>query len=289
MRRIVAAALVVVAALSGGCSSTAEPDSLVDDAGYHVRGDTVYYLNPFPGKAFRIDGADGSTLEVLDRTYARDAEHVYINGNPLPGAQPGSFELLGRPGFSKDSRRVYQHDQPISTDPGRFALLDGGLAKDSTRVYTADGAVLSSDPEGFEIISDDTDYLFARDSGTVYVNNTPVRGASPETFTVLGNGYSRDDEKVFSFDQQIDDADLPTFRTLGGPYAVDAQRVYWMGRTIEGADPGTFEVLNANFECSTDADHAYYRQTVIEDAVPAHFPGGRTVSGCSATSISFDD
>ena len=145
MRTIIAATVLVAVALSGGCSTVDEPDSLVDEAGYHVRDNAVYYLNPFPGKAFEIDGADAATFDIIDRTYARDSGQVYINGYPLPGAQPGSFELLERPGFVKVSRRVYQHDQPISTDPGHFELLPGGLSKDSSRVYASDGAVLSAD------------------------------------------------------------------------------------------------------------------------------------------------
>ena len=107
MRTVIAAALLAVTALSGGCSAAKAPDSSVDDAGYHVRGSAVFYLNPFPGKAFEVDGADAASFDILDRTYARDSGQVYINGHALPGAQPGSFELLDRPGYSRDSRRVY--------------------------------------------------------------------------------------------------------------------------------------------------------------------------------------
>ena len=289
MRTIIAATVLVAVALSGGCSTVDEPDSLVDEAGYHVRDNAVYYLNPFPGKAFEIDDADAATFDIIDRTYARDSGQVYINGYPLPGAQPGSFELLERPGFARDSRRVYQHDQPISTDPGHFELLPGGLSKDSSRVYASDGAVLSHDPAEFEIVSDEDDYLFARDGGSVYVNNRPIRGASPSTFEVLSGGYSRDAEHAFYFDRQIADADVASFRVIEGPYAVDSQRVYWMGEVIAGADPASFEVLNANFECSADATHAFYRQTTIPGARPATFPPDSEVVGCSPASISFAD
>ena len=78
-----------------------------------------------------------------------------------------------------------------------------------------------------------------------------------------------------------------SFRALDGPYASDSQRVYWMGKTIAGADPSTFRVLNADFECSADQVHAYYRQSVIADADPRSFPPGRAVTGCTETSVSF--
>lgn len=289
MRRFIAVAGAVLLALVAGCSRSEEPDSLFDDAGYHVRGNTAYYLNPFPGKAFAIDGADAATFEALDRTYARDRQHVFINGQLLPGADAATFRLLDRPGFSKDHSRVYQHDQPISSDPDNFGFLAGGLARDSTSVYWTDGTVLSGDPQNFVIISDSDHYLFAKDSGTVFVNGKAIVGASPATFQLAQGAYATDDTGVFYFDGQIEGADVATFRPLEGPYALDDARVYWMGKPIHGADPATFAVLNANFECSADHTRAFYRQAVIAGADPAAFPPGRSVTGCSETTISFGD
>jgi hypothetical protein len=62
-----------------------------------------------------------------------------------------------------------------------------------------------------------------------------------------------------------------------------------MGTAIDGADPATFRVLNAAFECSADAERAYYRQTVIAGADPQRFPPGRAVTNCTETSVSFAD
>jgi len=57
MRRLIAAVCVVAVALAPACSRNKPPNSLFGGAGYHVRGDKVYYLNAFPGKAFEIAGA----------------------------------------------------------------------------------------------------------------------------------------------------------------------------------------------------------------------------------------
>jgi hypothetical protein len=293
MRRFLAAATAVAFAvlpsLLAGCSRDDEPDSLVDEAGYHVRGSVVYYLNPFPGKAFEINDADPATFEAIDRTYGTDRDHVFVNGQLLQGAHAESFELLDRPGFSRDRGRVYQHDQPISTDPDTFQFLASDLARDSTSVYWTDGTVLSGDPTNFAIISDRDHYLFTKDSGAVYVNGNVIAGASPATFELLQGAYSRDENGAFYFDRQIVGADVATFRTLEGPYAADDTRVYWMGKPIDGADPATFVVLNANFECSADRTRAFYRQAPIADAMPATFPSGRSATGCSETTISFGD
>jgi hypothetical protein len=212
---------------------------------------------------------------------------VYFNGGALLDADAASFQLLERPGFAKDRDRVYQRDRAISDDPGNFELLDGDLAKDSHVVYWSDGSVLSEDPAHFAIISTADNYIYTKDGQTVHVNGNPIPDADPATFQVLQGAYARDVQRVFYFDAPIADADLSSFRPLDGPYASDATRVFWMGKTIDGADPVTFRVLNADFECSADDHHAYYRQAVIPGADPPTFPPDRAVTNCSQTDLSF--
>jgi DKNYY family len=74
---------------------------LFDAAGYHVKNDSVYYLNAFPGKAFEISGADAGSFTAFDTTYARDKANVYVNGEPLRGADAASFEVLPPPASPK--------------------------------------------------------------------------------------------------------------------------------------------------------------------------------------------
>ncbi|OBA91969.1 hypothetical protein A5662_21575 [Mycobacteriaceae bacterium 1482268.1] len=288
MQRTSAAALcLLAAAILVACTRNGPPNSLFESAGYHIRGGTVYYLNAFPGKAFEIDGADAATFTALDNTYGRDRSTVFVNGHRLPNADAASFELLGRPGFAKDRDHVYHRDHPISDDPAHFALLEGELAKDSHSVYWSDGSVLSDDPAHFAVISDADHYLFTKDGRTVHVNGNPIDDADAGTFQVLQGAYARDKNRVFYFHQAIADADPSSFQTLDGPYARDATHVYWMGKVIAGADPATFRVLNADFECSADAQRAYHQQSVIAGADPQTFPSDRPVTNCSATSISF--
>ena len=274
-------------ALLPACNSDAAPSSLFNAGGYHVRGEKVYYLLSFPGDAFEIDGADPSSFEAFDQTYARDKSTVYVDGRPLADADAATFEVLDRPGFAKDTHRVYQRDRRLSDDPAHFELLDGGLSKDSTAVYWSDGGVLSDDPAHFAIVSHVDHYLFTKDSRTVHVNGNPLNGADPATFDVLQGAYARDDGQVFYFADEIAGADIATFRAIEGPYAGDASRVYWMGKPIDGAEPATFRVLNSDFECSADARRAYYRNIVVAEADPSTFPPNRAVTRCDETSITF--
>lgn len=269
------------------CSRDQPPNSLFDAAGYHVRGDKVYYLASFPGKASEISGADAPSFKAFDDTYAKDRSSAYFDGRPIPGADAASFGVLDRNGFAKDRNHVYQLDSSISGDPMHFELLDGGLSKDSGAVYWTDGSVLSRDPAHFAIVSTNDQYLFTKDRGAVQVNGKPIADADPATLRVLQGAYAQDARHVFYFTDAIANVDAATFHPLDGPYARDAHRVYWMGTVIDGADPTTFRVLNAAFECSADAGRAYYRQSVIAGADPRRFPPGRAVTDCTESAVSF--
>jgi hypothetical protein len=115
------------------------------------------------------------------------------------------------------------------------------------------------------------DQIYARDKSNVYLNGAVLSGADAATFLPLERaGFGKDTHHVYQRDVAIS-ADPAHFELL------------------DGADPATFRVLNAAFECSADAEHGYYRQTVIAGADPRSFPPGRAVTGCSDTSITLAD
>lgn len=277
-------ALLAVAVACGGA-----PSSLFNAAGYYVRGGTVYYLDAFPGKVFEIEHADAKTFDILNTTYAKDTSTVYVDGAPLAEADPASFELLPEPDFSKDAGHVFVRGDVLSTDPAHFEFLDGdgGVTKDGAHVYWSDGSVLSDDPEHFKILSDVDHYLFAEDSSTVYVNGNPIKDADPATFEVYSGAYAKDAARLYYFTDLIPGGDPATFKVLKSPYARDDHHAYWMGKVVPGADPTSFVVLNADFECTADSAHAYYRDIVIKDFDPSTIPKGTTVTNCSETSLSY--
>jgi hypothetical protein len=289
MRSLIAGLCLVAVAVLPSCGADKPPNSLFDSAGYHVRGEKVYYLQAFPGNADEIAAADPTSFKAFDTSYAKDKANAYFDGKPITGADATTFDVLDPNTFAKDRNHVYHLDRPVSDDPAHFQLLDGGLSRDSAAVYWTDGRVLSDDPSHFAIISNTDHYLFTKDSRTVHVNGNPIADADPATFRVLREAYAQDATHVFYFADRIAGADLASFHPLDGPYATDVHRVYWMGKVIEPAQPATFRVLNAAFECSADGERAYYRQTVIANADPRKFPPGRAVTSCTETSISFAD
>src|SRR6478672_6536695 len=174
MRRSIAALCLLAVALVPACSRNKPPNSLFDAAGYHVRGDKVFYLGAFPGKASEIAGADPTSFKVFDTTYAKDKSNAYFDGHPISGADATTFDVLDRGGFAEDRNHAYQLDRPISDDPAHFELLDGGMSKDSANVYWTDGGVLSDDPGHFAIVANNDHYLFTKDTRTVHVNGKPI-------------------------------------------------------------------------------------------------------------------
>ncbi|MFL6159709.1 MAG: DKNYY domain-containing protein [Marmoricola sp.] len=286
MRSLQLSLCVALLAILTACGGA--PSSAFHSAGYYVRGDTVYYLNAFPGKAFTIDDADAKTFDIIDTAYAKDKGAVYLDGAPLADADPASFALLDQPNYSEDAGHVFLRDRVVTIDVAHFAFFSGGgLSKDSEHVYGSDGQALSDDPEHFTILSSKSSYLFTADSRTVWVNGNPVKGADPATFKVLGGAYAKDADRTYYFDQPVPGADASSFKTLDEPYARDDAHAYWMGKVVTGADPDTFVVLNADFECTADAKHAFYRDLEIKGFDPSTITKGATVTNCSGTSLSF--
>ena len=215
MRKLSLLCLALLAAVAG-CSD-GPPSSLFNQAGYYVRGDTVYYLDAFPGKAFEIEGADPATFEKLDdQTYAKDRSAVYIDGGVLAGADPATFQLLNEPNYGRDAVHIFLRGRVLTEDPDHFVFVGSGLTKDRVHVFWSDGRVLSDDPDHFEIVSHVDFYLFTRDSATVHVNGTPIAGADPATFTVLGGAYAEDRRALYYFTDRIAGADMRASRSWAG-------------------------------------------------------------------------
>ena len=104
------------------------------------------------------------------------------------------------------------------------------------------------------------------------------------------SGFAKDRNHVYQLDRSISD-DPAHFVIVSNNdhflFTKDSRTVHVNGKPIADADPTTFRVLNAAFECSADAERAYYRRSVISGEDPRTFPPGRAATGCTETSISF--
>ena len=278
--------IVCLAGICAGCLSAQEqPPGRLSDSGYYTRRTQVYYHPGFGiADTFAIPGADVPSFKILDARYALDASRVYLRGEPIPQADPSTFALLSGY-YSRDANYVYLDAKIFSDDPANF-VIDGNLLRDSRHIYWGDRGVISDDPSHIVLVGNADGYFYFKDSQTVFVNGNPIQDADPTSFQVIAAAYSRDANGVFYFNQPIPDAEPATFAIVESPYARDAQSVFWMGKIIPNADPKTFRLLNKNFECSTDAAHAYYRNNSIQNVDASTIPPGAKANHCSESTLS---
>jgi hypothetical protein len=82
--------------------------------------------------------------------------------------------------------------------------------------------------------------------GKVYWGSSgkPMRGADPESFSVLNQIWAKDAKHVFVQDSLIRDADAESFEVFNALYARDSLRAYYSYGIIKTADPATFHALD---------------------------------------------
>ncbi len=280
--------VVCLAGICVGClSAQDQPPGGWSSSGYYIRRTQVYYHPGFGiADIFAIPAADVPSFKILNTLYALDASRVYLRGVPIPLADPSTFVLLSGY-YSRDARYIYVGDEIFSDDLANFEIIDGTTVRDSRHIYWA-GRSISDDPSHFVSIGTFDNYIYLKDSQIVFVNGNPIPNADPTSFQVIAAAYSRDAVGVFYFNEPISDVDPATFAIVESPYARDAQSVFWMGKSIPNADPKTFRVLNKNFECSTDAAHAYYRNNIIQNVDASAIPPDAKANNCSEDSLSLD-
>lgn len=191
-----------------------------------------YGVEGFPRK--QVLGADVATFAVSNswETYAKDAEHVYVEGAVIPGADPKTFVPLcglsvdrdSSCGYGKDARHVYAYTRVLpGADPRTFVslvsnnktnLADAGKgwvpsAIDANAYYAAyyptNRADMSSDVTGTRLttLADGTTLHFSNTANVIAYNVNNAHWA----------GY-------------INDLKIGNRSYSGGTYLVDGSRVY---------------------------------------------------------------
>ncbi len=240
-----------------------------DAPSFHAIGDEGKYFadrHRIYWEKFPIAGADRETFtcaSLAGQYRAYDKNQPYYAGQPQSvtaefehwraffEARP---ELSGTWWHREKTRRESasghgQADAPASNAGQSLAPLGGPYFSDGARVLVKpqrprDGEWISLDHidhAGFRHIVD----VFGADGhglryfipGLEAYGCGPVKGAAPDSFQALGDGWYRDARQAYYMDLggdipelRIIKADLPTFEVLGGAYARDAK-----GLIVEGA------------------------------------------------------
>lgn len=137
------------------------------------------------------------------------------------------------------------------------------MCKDESIVYLMRNSTGSIDSiqlkdanaDHFELVYDEMPgdecynaYIWAKDKSNVWFKNHLLKGANPETFVVLENGYSKDNKYVYYLDKTLPDAKPEEFQTLGWFYAKTNSGIWYCGKPVSGIeDVPTFKVFDSYF------------------------------------------
>lgn len=211
----------------------------------------------FRGKRIKADPVTFQTIKEktpdpsypLNDIYAVDQNQVFINGKPIPNADPKSFQIIGSDWrYTKDANHIYFEGKSIQgIDHNKFGKVQPVVENDQS--YT-DGVSL------------------------VYWGAI-VGKIDASSIRSMGPSYVKDRNQVFYLGRKISNADPESFEVLnGGPFSRDKFRVYYSTDTVPGAHPETFQVLERSY--SKDAQNVYYLENgnqvkIIDNADPVSF------------------
>lgn len=149
------------------------------------------------GEVLSDDPAHFAIISNSDHyLFTKDARTVHVNGNPIDGADPATFEAL-QGAYARDGRRVYYFtDQIADADMASFRVLDGPYAADAMRVYWMGKPIEGADPPSFRVLN--ADFECSADARRAYYRNSVVAGADPSTFPP-NRSVTRCDETSISF------------------------------------------------------------------------------------------
>lgn len=207
---------------------------------------------------FRRVKIDVDTMEVLNHDFIKDKQRVYRRGVLLRGITPEGFHVFN-PSYIGNHQVIYTpYGDAKIAHPETFEVLDDGVGmygpagygRDSEFVYYFTYSTETSyavrlktckNPAAFTILSDG----YTKDDERVYYCQVTVKRAIPQSFTVLRDGYARDDKHIFWRDQLLK-TKVQDFTILGDGYASDGKQVFYNG-TLLDADGAAFTLLGYSY------------------------------------------
>jgi DKNYY family len=180
----------------------------------------------------KIEAADPASFEVItdNGMYSKDLNKVFYDGVELRDADPKTFQFV-RPNFGKDGNHAYVGNVQIPVaDITSWRPLENGYADDPWYRSDRDNHPKPEDPFSAMGWSADKEHLY-------YGARLAMIEADPQSFTVLGKGYCKDNSHVFYETDVLPEADAKTFQVnekAGGvqPDARDSNHQFRYGKVL---------------------------------------------------------
>jgi hypothetical protein len=182
---------------------------------YTINGDKVYYEHWNEGSGNNkdfIDSADAQTFVSLksddDFYFAKDKNHVYINGSIIKNIDPNSFSYLGNY-IIKDKNSAYflggymdigienniQNCAISGVDPNKINLMKFPWAKAGNILINGSQTIAIDDINDFIPIDED----WGKTKSKIIYNNEIIYGADLGTFKVINSYSGRDKNHVYEY------------------------------------------------------------------------------------------
>lgn len=233
---------------------------------------------------FRRVKIDIDTMEILNHDFIKDKQRVYRKGMLLSGITPEGFHIFN-PAYIGNHQVIYTpYGNAKIARPETFETLDNGIGVHGPEGYGRDAEFVyfftystetrhavrlktCKNPAAFTVLSDG----YTKDDDRVYFWQVTVKRAISQSFAVLSDGYARDDKHIFWRDQLLK-TNVQNFLILGDGYASDGVRIFGRGKQLD-TTPETFTLLSDGYACddkqifwgdrSLNVDYASFE--VLED------------------------
>ena len=233
---------------------------------------------------FRRVKIDIDTMEILNHDFIKDKQRVYRKGMLLSGITPEGFHIFN-PAYIGNHQVIYTpYGNAKIARPETFETLDNGIGVHGPEGYGRDAEFVyfftystetrhavrlktCKNPAAFTVLSDG----YTKDDDRVYFWQVTVKRAISQSFAVLSDGYARDDKHIFWRDQLLK-TNVRNFLILGDGYASDGVRIFGRGKQLD-TTPEAFTLLSDGYACddkqifwgdrSLNVDYASFE--VLED------------------------
>lgn len=233
---------------------------------------------------FRRVKIDIDTMEILNHDFIKDKQRVYRKGMLLSGITPEGFHIFN-PAYIGNHQVIYTpYGNAKIAHPETFETLDNGIGMHGPEGYGRDAEFVyfftystetrhavrlktCKNPAAFTVLSDG----YTKDDERVYFWQVTVKRAISQSFAVLSDGYSRDDKHIFWRDQLLK-TNVQNFLILGDGYASDGVRIFGRGKQLD-TTPETVTLLSDGYarddkqifwgDRSLNVDYASFK--VLED------------------------
>lgn len=181
-------------------------DSSYGRGGYARDDQSVFYRGD---RLFDADAASFAPLADGDE-YWQDKQRVYLDGVALDGVRSGAFvRIKDAWGHATDYALAQQGEQSVlfyrqhritEVVADDVVVLWPHIVKDKQRIYYLQHLILPmADAASFDMLPNSNEY--GKDQYAVYDvlydQSGVIAGADPNTITLLGRGYLKDEERVY--------------------------------------------------------------------------------------------